>query len=197
MSDPIPTDPDELERWTYERIGEFIYWFSRVEWALRLALSSQALDLPSSELSQLVLPQEFNKLCDVTLAVYGHKGTHTETELRQIRKLISRCREINRIRNRIAHGTWGRRPEDLSGHLATHMSRELRVTEHFRDPADLARAADDCKKLSAKLILFPGSFLTQVVRQAARAVAAEMILSERGPTRSCVGRTKAGRPLRA
>ena len=92
---PIPTDEVELERWTFEKIGEFVYWFSRVEWMLRFALT-QVLDL-RPDISKAVLgPHDFSKLCDVTLAVCAVRGTHTDRELREVRKLISRCSHYTR-----------------------------------------------------------------------------------------------------
>jgi hypothetical protein len=127
MSEPIPTDYDELDRWTFQKIGEFIVWFSRLEFALRRTLA-EALDLHRDLFDAVTSSYDFRNLCEVTRAAC--KVTRSE-RMDEINDLIDRCIRINDDRVKIAHGTWS------TTYGALHMSRQkgLKVRLHFTDPS--------------------------------------------------------------
>jgi hypothetical protein len=146
MRDTIPTDHDELERWTFQKIGEFIVWFSRLEYGLRCVLAD-AISLPDKLFDAVTASYDFHKLCEVTRVACEAK--FTAAQMVKMNKLLGRCLQINDYRVRIAHGTW-------SSFGATHMSRGkgLKVTQYFSNPAELARSVRDCLNLSTDVVVF-------------------------------------------
>jgi hypothetical protein len=156
MSELIPTDPDELEPWIYQKIGEFTVWFSRLEFNLRVALA-QAVGLHESLFDAVIGSYDFQRLCEVTRAVCM---VTRPDQMNRVNDLIGRCLHINNpIRQRIAHGTWS-----LPERGTTHMSRQkgLKVGQYFTEPRELALAVEDCRKLSSEVVFFPGGPLDQL-----------------------------------
>jgi hypothetical protein len=150
-----PTDPEKLEQWVLERIGAFIFRLSRLELALRYALGI-FLKLPNELLEAVPASYDFRTLCAVTQAA-GDVWCRTEVEKEKIRELIKRCYAINDIRNRIVHGTWTVNAMGSAPYRARHMSRQtLKVTEYFRDPAELGQGAYECGQLGTALFRFVG-----------------------------------------
>jgi hypothetical protein len=151
---PPPIDPEELEHWVLERIGIFVFRFSRLEFILRYALGV-FLKLPGELWETVPASYDFRTLCAVTQAA-GYVWCRTELEKQKIGELIKRCYEINDIRNRIVHGTWTVNAMGASAPYRTrHMSRQtLRVAEYFRDPAELAKAARESGLLGTALTSF-------------------------------------------
>lgn len=136
----------------YEKIGEFVFRFSGVEFALRWMLAG-ALDLPAELWDAVPRSYDFKTLCAVTLQACEVK--FTEAKKLEITKLIKRCYKLNDIRNRIVHGTWSVGETNSPTYRASHMSRQtLKVTEYFGDFGELVRAADECDDLGNQLFMF-------------------------------------------
>jgi hypothetical protein len=150
----------DRERWVYEKVGEFVFRFSTVEFMLRWLLV-YFLDLPRELRDPITASYDFRTLCAVTLATCEAKCP--EAEKPDIRKLIERCHSINVTRNRIVHGTWSEGwmgDGEPPGYRARHMSRQsLKVTDYFRDLDELARAVEECRQLVRGLSSFSMPYL--------------------------------------
>lgn len=155
-TEPIPSDSKELERWTFQKIGEFIASFSIVEDGLRRALA-ELLNLHPALIPAVTASYDFAKLCEVTREA---SNVLRSDRMDEINDLISRCYKINETRVKIAHGTWN----PLYG--VAHMPRGdkkhgLRLKDYFTDPRELAQAVEDCSKLANEAAFFPGGDLEQ------------------------------------
>jgi len=100
-----PTVVPDVTKHMFPKIGEFIYFFSQIELALRDILAN-AIDLPDGLLYPVTASYDFDKLCNVALAAFRKRCTHPPTVAR-FEHLISDCKNVvNHDRNRIVHGTW-------------------------------------------------------------------------------------------
>jgi hypothetical protein len=146
--DPLLLPDDPQGKWMFERIGEFMCFFSQLEFVLRQALSF-GLGLPKELFEPVTASYDFRALCDVTLAVCRVRWPEPAT-VAEFEKLIKRCKRINDdVRVRIAHGTWDTHEVDGDWRWsARHMSRQsLIVRPYFENPRDIAQAVKECHRL--------------------------------------------------
>jgi hypothetical protein len=110
----------------YTAIGEFIFWFSQLEFTIKARLAG-ALDLPEGLFDCIIGPYDFRILCAVTEKVLSLKAPKAQAK---IHKYFSRCIQLNdKSRIVVAHGSW-----TTGG--ARHMSRgSLQASIHFSDEA--------------------------------------------------------------
>jgi hypothetical protein len=152
--DDLPADAEDAEAWTFHKIGEFVFWFSQAEVALRFAVSD-ALGLPPELIDPVTASYDFRTLCSVARVVCCSQ-CDDPAEKAQIGELIKRCLEVNDTRVRIVHGTWNPN-QDGGAPQAFHMSRQsMKVTHYFSDHHEIADAVKKCKRLAGDLIFFPG-----------------------------------------
>ena len=86
----------------YCRIGEFVFWFSQLEFTIRARLAA-ALSLPDSQFDIVISPYDFAMLCTVSEKLLSQQFPEKAVD---IEKVFKRCRAINDERVGIAHGTW-------------------------------------------------------------------------------------------
>ena len=124
-------------------IGEFIFWFSQLEFTIKARLAG-ALDLEDGLFNIIIGPYDFAMLCTVTeLVLSKGAGSHVT---KRIKNYFNRCKKLNQeARIIVAHGTW-----TLDG--ARHVSRStLQANIHFKQPEELRRRADEARKLMGDL----------------------------------------------
>jgi hypothetical protein len=127
----------------FRAIGEFMFWFSQLEAAMRARLAG-ALDLEAELFDIIIAPYDFAMLCTVlseTLKV----GASAEVET-SINTLINDIRGLNtQARIIIAHGNW-----TLDG--ARHVNRQkLRAEMHSKNPQEINVQTLKARKLTARL----------------------------------------------
>jgi hypothetical protein len=117
----------------YTAIGEFIFWFSQLEFTLKARLAG-ALELRGNLFDIIIGPYDFRMLCAVTESVLTLNTPQAKNE---IHKYFARCLELNdKTRVVVAHGSW-----TTGG--ARHMSRgSLKASIHFSDDAQSVPNAD-------------------------------------------------------
>ena len=128
---------DEAE--LHKAIGEFIFWFSQLEFTIKARLSG-ALALGDGLFDIIIGPYDFAMLCTVTENVL-RKDAAADVAKR-VTDYFNRCRKLNQqTRIIVAHGSW-----TLDG--VRHVSRNtLEADFHFKKPEDLRKQADAAKKL--------------------------------------------------
>ena len=150
------------EESTFIKIGEFIFWFSQLELALRGALSD-ALRLPHELFDTVTASYDFRTLCDVTLAACQFR-CQDETTGKAMVDVINRAKQVNDTRVRIAHGTW--MPSSSGGLNAMHMSRQSLKSRYFFDsPGELQKAVDQCIRVAQDAIWVAGGSLDASIPQ--------------------------------
>jgi hypothetical protein len=151
MSDLSTDDSDDRTDWTYRQIGEFVFWFSQAEVALRFVLAD-ALSLESELIDPVTASYDFVKLCEVASVAHRSQCDDPE-EIKNLESLIKRSKALNDTRVRIVHGLWSPSPR---GPYLRHMSRNsLKVQQHFSDPRALADEVQKCRRLASDLMFFP------------------------------------------
>ena len=132
-----------VEAELHAAIGEFIFWFSQLEFTIKARLAG-ALQLKSELFDIIIGPYDFAMLCTVTQKVLC-AGAPLDVADR-IKKYFNRCRKLNQeARIVVAHGSW-----TLDG--ARHVSRNtLQADTHFQKPSDLRRQAQEAKQLMRDL----------------------------------------------
>jgi hypothetical protein len=127
----------------HEAIGEFIFWFSQLEFTIKARLAG-ALNLEDGLFDIIIGPYDFAMLCTVTERVLS-KGAGSDVTKR-IKNYFNRCKKLNQeARIIVAHGNW-----TLDG--ARHVSRStLQANIHFEKPEELRRQADEARKLMREL----------------------------------------------
>src|SRR6516225_890723 len=110
-------------------IGEFIFWFSQLEFTIKARLAG-ALNLEDGLFDIIIAPYDFAMLCTVTERVLSEGAGPDATK--QIKKYFDLCKKINQeARIIVAHGNW-----TLDG--ARHVSRStLQANIHFEKPQEL------------------------------------------------------------
>jgi hypothetical protein len=134
-------DAEEAE--LYQAIGEFIFWFSQLEFTIKARLAG-ALALQDGLFDIIIGPYDFAILCTVTERVLT-EGAAADVA-RRVSDYFNRCRALNQqARIIVAHGSW-----TLAG--ARHVSRnKLQAAFHFEKPEDLREQASAAKKLMREL----------------------------------------------
>jgi hypothetical protein len=100
---------EETKASGFRKIGEFIFWFSQLEFTIKARLSS-ALQLPDELFDPITASYDFAMLCTVTAAVLARKFPDGK---REIDTVLNKCRALNDDRVRIAHGMWTQSKDGL------------------------------------------------------------------------------------
>jgi hypothetical protein len=161
------------DRW-FSAIGRFIYEFSQLEFTLKYYVA-EAIGLNDQHFNTIVSQFDFARLCDVAesvllqprtdlpLSIEGdlgeppashqqifqqviaeHKAEKRE-RTKRLKELIKECKSLNNDRIRVVHGLWtiAGEPRELN-----YVSRQsFNNSSHFRDPAELAKKADQAAHL--------------------------------------------------
>jgi hypothetical protein len=127
---------------TYRAIGRFIRGFSSVEHTLRFHLAIEVkLDMAYCN---AVVTHDFALLCTGVQEVFG-QTLETEEKKKELKKLISRARELNDLRVKIVHGNWW---PDFEGGTLLHVSRRSLREEVFAEmAAHLEKQVDVAREL--------------------------------------------------
>jgi hypothetical protein len=134
------------EEATYRAVGCFITQFASVEHTMRYYLAEEIkLDL---NYMSVVVTHDFALLCTAVTTVFS-KTLKFEEQKRDLKRLISKCRELNDIRVKVVHGQWFAFSE---GGTVAHISRRSLQLEDTTDMANLLdRATADGHKLFVDL----------------------------------------------
>lgn len=124
-------------------IGHFMYWFSQLEFTIKMRLAS-ALDLPQDLFDIIIGPYDFAMLCTVTERTLMRDASKPDQP--RIKKYFNDCRKLNQeARVIVAHASW-----TFEG--ARHVSRNTLTAKHyFAKAADLDKQAKETKRLMAIL----------------------------------------------
>jgi hypothetical protein len=157
---PLSVDKaKELEK-LWVAIGEFIYEYSQLEFAIRIALAEA---LPLGEewevFDAVTSPYDFTTLCRVTRTVLEinlgppdqdeQKREAQKAKKEEIERIFKACMAMNNDRVRIAHGTWG----IWTG--ARNVSREtLKAKWHFEEPEKIVEKAREIGELIDSVLRF-------------------------------------------
>ena len=112
----------------------------------RFNLISEEINLDGKYWNQ-ILVYDFAMLCTIVQRLLSPKMD--EAGNRNLRDVISRCRQLNDHRLRIVHGQWriGRRSAKL-----THSSRQqLEAKEYYHNPDELLKLCDQASHLQGDL----------------------------------------------
>jgi len=132
---------DRAKRRGFELIGQFIFWFSQLEFTIKARLAA-ALSLPDEQFDTITAPYDFAVLCMVTSSVLVRKFPESKPE---IETLFSQCRSLNDERVRVAHGMWTHGKDGL---MARHVSRtKLEPKYFYENPAELRKLAAQAQQL--------------------------------------------------
>ncbi len=130
----------------FQLIGEFIFWFSQVEFTIRFRLK-KVLQLPEAISDPVTASYDFSVLCTVATKVLSNKYP---TKEKAFTDLFNRCLTLNTDRVRIAHGLW---TVNNTGPIARHVARgTLKASLHFTDPGALEKLTDTAKQLMSEII---------------------------------------------
>ena len=133
----------------FNQIGLYIYWFSRLENAVRVAMT-RMLALNDHQSSRLLPLLDFASVCRICKAEIdinrGENSDHREI----LKDLINKALKTIEDRNRIAHGYWFYGDEDTP--VAIHSSRTtLQDTVYFGRPGELVDKANELRQLSKQI----------------------------------------------
>ena len=121
---------EEQKGRVFQLIGQFIFWFSQLEFTIRVRLSAE-LGLEQKLFDFVVAPYDFTVLCTVASKVLTHRHPDGEADFR---KVFNECRRLNDERVRIAHGTWTHGAEGFS---ARHTARQTLDAKFFYEKPDV------------------------------------------------------------
>ncbi len=144
-------EEEKSRRHGYQAIGEFMFWFSQLEFTIKARLAG-ALKLPDELFDAVVTPYDFASLCNVTMAVLIQQFPDSK---KPIQSLFNRCRGLNDDRVRVAHGTWtlGRK-----GLTARHASRQSLTSKfYFENPDELVSLSKKTQQLMKEVLHIPNS----------------------------------------
>jgi len=155
MSKPTPEDieafrkSEEAKARGFQLIGEFIFWFSQLEFTIKVRLSS-ALNLPDGLLDAVTAPYDFAMLCTVTSVVLAHKFPEGKKDIENV---LNKCRDLNNDRVRIAHGMW---TQGKDGLMASHVSRQKLQLKHFyENQVELSKLTERARQLMIAMFDVP------------------------------------------
>jgi hypothetical protein len=133
MTDPDISKEKQHEQELYSAIGEFIFWFSQLEFTIKARLAG-ALELDDQLFDIVIGPYDFAMLCTVTEKTLG-KGN--PAQVKEIEKYFNQCRKLNQeTRVTVAHGSW------TTGGARQISRNTLEAKLHFADLANAAGPAD-------------------------------------------------------
>jgi hypothetical protein len=133
--------------WTdeaYRLIGMYIFWFSRLDDAVRI-VAADLVGLSDKQRDSLMPAIDFAAACNICKAQIKEKlSDASERDLAL--KLIGRALSANDDRVRVAHGYW----LNLEGQpAAVHISRRtFRSEPHFSKPGELLEKIDELRELT-------------------------------------------------
>jgi hypothetical protein len=141
------------EEATYRAIGRFITKFASVEHTMRYHLAEEIkLDL---HYMSVVITHDFSLLCTAVTTVFS-KTLKSEDHKPVLKRLISKCRELNDIRVKVVHGQWFAFSE---GGTVAHISRRSLQIEDTTEMAKLLDTATaDAQQLVGDLQLLLWNF---------------------------------------
>jgi hypothetical protein len=149
MSDEL----DTAEKQLFAKVGEFVYYFSRVEGLLR-SLLGDALKIPGPLIGPITASYDFRTLCSVALATYQYHCKHAEPSIAdRFERLVRRCIALNDDRVRLVHATWS--PGPSGGLSAYHMSRQsLKENSYFENLEAINLTLQKCREVVDDLVEF-------------------------------------------
>lgn len=125
----------------FQRIGEFVFWFSQLEFTIKVRLSA-ALGLSDNLFDAVTAHYDFAILCTVAIKVLLAKFPQREAS---IKKLFKDCRKLNDERVGISHGLWTHRGHRL---VARHVARgTLEPRYLYGDPAVFPKLIEKARGL--------------------------------------------------
>jgi hypothetical protein len=157
------------------RIGEFIFWFSQLEFTIKVRLS-KALNLPDELFHTVTAPYDFAVLCTVTKNVLIHRYTEKKDTV-AITKVFNACAALNVQRVRVAHGMWTHGQDGL---IATHAPRgTLQRSYFYEKPGELSGLTEKAKQLMLQVLDVP--MKAKPGRGAVERIGIEFLPDERPP----------------
>lgn len=130
----------------YKAIGRFIFEFSQTEYTIRHYLGEE-IGLDEEYFSAVVGSYDVALLCTVATEVFN-KSRKTRNA-GKISTLISKFRELNDVRNRVAHGLWFPFSE---GGTVSHTTRSKLRPDHKEQQAqELETRASQIRDINIEL----------------------------------------------
>ncbi len=122
---------------THRAIGRFLEGFSGIEQSLRYYLAIEVkIDM---NYSRATITHDFALLCTAVHEVFN-QTLKTDKKKKQLKKLMSRARELNDLRVKLAHGKWW---ADFEGGTLLHVSRRnLKESQFSNMAAHLEKQVD-------------------------------------------------------
>jgi putative transcriptional regulator len=140
---------DEQKAQGFQAIGQFFFWFSQLEFTIKVRLSA-ALGLEDPLFDVVTAPYDFAALCTVASKVLTHKHPEGHSDFK---KIFNECLRLNDERVRIAHGTWTHGAAELS---ARHVARGTLEARYFYEkPEVLVQLAQTAERLMRDVIEVP------------------------------------------
>ena len=135
----------------YCRIGEFVYWFSQLEFTIRARLAA-ALSLPDNQFDIVISPYDFAMLCTVSEKLLSQQFPEKAAD---IEKVFKRCRAVNDERVGIAHGMWTHGPQGI---IARQVPRgSLKARYLYENPQALAQLTQKARELMPEVMQLGGT----------------------------------------
>jgi hypothetical protein len=146
-------DEEKERQEGFRRIGEFLFWFSQLEFTIRARLE-HALGLPDELAEAVTTPYDFAVLCTVTTTVLlSHYPPEQKPD---IERVFNACKRLNDERVRVAHGTWLHLIQ--TGLIARHASRsKLKGDFFFQDPETLPKLTAEAQRLMQQVLQVPSA----------------------------------------
>ena len=140
---------EQLRAKTFQQIGEFIFWFSQLEFSIRARLSG-LLKIDDSLFDIVIGPYDFALLCTVTKKVLVNKYPSGKEAIEGV---FARCHALNNERLRVVHGTWA---EGAEGLASRHASRQKLSAEwHYNSPQALQKQIEEAKQVMMAVLSVP------------------------------------------
>ena len=147
----IDQELEDERKQGYCRIGEFVYWFSQLEFTIRARLAA-ALSLPDNQFDIVISPYDFAMLCTVSEKLLSQQFPEKAAD---IEKVFKRCRAINDERVGIAHGTW---THGTQGIIARQVPRgSLKARYLYENPQALAQLTQKARELMPEVMQLGGT----------------------------------------
>jgi hypothetical protein len=139
----------------YSTIGRFVSSFSFLESTIKVNVAHTA-KVPD-EFRDQIMSHDFALLCTIAENVFFREEPKERTD--ELRKILSRCRNLNDHRVRIVHGWW-----IIAGQTGFlfHTSRQrLESVGHYDDPSQIATLADEADEVDLALWMWLRERLTR------------------------------------
>jgi hypothetical protein len=130
----------------YRAIGRFIAEFSVIESILKGHLAIEVK--LRTDFYDAIITHDFSLLCTAVLQVFS-STIQDEALVEDLKKFISRCRKINDVRVKVAHGDWW--PHEAGG-AVRHVSRQKLESVRSTDMTEaLEKHADEAYQLGCDI----------------------------------------------